>query len=418
MNKPFYEWIRPKKLEDVVGQSHIVSEGKLIKRLYDSKKLTSLIFYGPPGTGKTTIANILIENSNYKSYKLNATYSNTKDIRDIMESQKGFLSDETFVIMIDEIHNFNKKQQQLLLEYIEKGKIIMIANTTENPYFHIYKSLLSRTQVIEFKALSDKDILKGIKNTIEKYDEKNITYEENALEKIVMLSNGDYRKALSILGLIIDLEHSKENILIDLDLVQDISTSKVIDYDRNSETHYNLLSAFQKSIRGSDVDASIHYLARLCQAEDIDSIARRLLVIACEDVGLAYPNAITIVKSCVDAAYMVGFPEAKIPFAQATALLAMLPKSNSAYMALNEAMEDIISLNITEIPNNILNANSTQEKLGLGKGVGYLYPHDYENYYVEQNYMPELIKGKKYYRAKNNKFEKAAEAYLDKIKKG
>lgn len=415
MNKPFYDLIRPKKLEDVIGQKHIIGEGKLIRKLYDNRKITSLIFYGPPGTGKTTIANILIERTNIKYYKLNATYSNTKDIRDIIEAQKGFLEDETFVIMIDEIHNFNKKQQQLLLEYIENGRVILIANTTENPYFHIYKSLLSRVQVIEFKALSNDDMHIGIKNIISNYE--NIICDDDAIKSMISLSNGDYRKVISTLGLIIELEGNDKKIHITKETIKNISASKVLDYDKNSESHYNILSAFQKSIRGSDADAAIHYLARLCEAEDIDSIARRLLVIACEDVGLAYPNAITIVKSCVDSAYMVGFPEARIIFAQATILLSILPKSNSSYIAINDAISDLRNLNITEIPKNILNSISEDEMNTLKKGLGYLYPHDFENYYVEQDYMPKIIKDKKYYIPKNNKFEKSAEEYFKKIKK-
>ncbi len=416
MKKPFYEKIRPKTLEDMVGQEQILGKGKMIPRLFEQKKLTSMIFYGPPGTGKTTLANILIDNANLTSYKLNATYSKTQDIRDIIETQSGLLSDQSFVILIDEIHNFNKKQQQLLLEYIERGNIIIIANTTENPYFHVYKSLLSRTQVIEFKSLTDQEILQGLKHTIAQYEEMPIRYEEEALRGIVGASNGDYRKALSILGLMVELSEGEEELFITQESVKNITQSKAVEYDRNSTSHYDLLSAFQKSIRGSDPDAAIHYLARLCYAEDIESITRRLMVIACEDVGLAFPNAITIVKSCVDAAFQLGFPEARIPLAQATVLLAAAPKSNSAYMAINEAMRDLQELNITEIPKHILNAVSQDEKKGLGKGIGYLYPHDYPNAYVEQEYLPEIIRDKKYYVPKDNKFERAIADYFAKIK--
>lgn len=415
MKKPFYDIIRPTKLEDMVGQDHILSENKLINRLYKQKKITSFIFYGPPGTGKTTLANILIENAGITSYKLNATYAKTQDIRDIIETQSGLLSDKSFVILIDEIHNFNKKQQQLLLEYIENGRVILIANTTENPYFHVYKSLLSRTQVMEFKSLEDKDIVLGLKMAIDNYREKPIRYTDDALRAIVSASNGDFRKSLSILGLVIEL--SLEDIVeIDLEVVRDISGSKAVDYDRNSTAHYDLLSAFQKSIRGSDVDASVHYLARLIYVEDLDSIARRLLVIASEDIGLAYPNAITIVKACVDAAYMLGFPEARIPLAQATILLATSPKSNSAYLAVDSALSDIEKLNISTIPKNILNAISEDERNTLKKGLGYKYPHDYPNAYVEQTYLPDEIKDRIYYFPKSNKFEKASEDYLKKIK--
>lgn len=416
MRKPFYEEVRPSKLEDMVGQKHIIGEGKMIHRLYEQKKLTNLIFYGPPGTGKTTLANILIDNANMISYKLNATYTKTQDIRNIIESQTGLLSNQSFVMLIDEIHNFNKKQQQLLLEYIENGKIILIANTTENPYFHIYKSLLSRAQVVEFKALSDDEIFEGLRNTALNYKAKEISFEEEAFRMIVSASNGDYRKSLSILGLMVELSDSEAKIKIDQQLVRNICNSKAIEYDRMSTAHYDLLSAFQKSIRGSDPDAAIHYLARLCYAEDLESIARRLLVISCEDIGLAYPNAVTIVKSCVDAAYMLGFPEARIPLAQATILLATAPKSNSAYVAIGNAMQDLLERNITEIPKNILNASGEDEKRSLGKGQGYLYPHDYPNSYVKQNYMPDAIKDKKYYVPKENKFEQAILEHFKKIK--
>ena len=415
MKKPFYDIIRPKKLEDMVGQQHILSEGQLIPRLYAQKKITSFIFYGPPGTGKTTLANLLVENSDLMSYKLNATYSKTQDIRDIIETQTGLLSNQSVVILIDEIHNFNKKQQQLLLEYIENGRVILVANTTENPYFHVYKSLLSRTQIIEFKSLQNDDIIKGLEIAIRDYNEKEIEYDRDSLDAIVAASNGDFRKSLSILGLIAELA-SEEKIILNRDLVKSISGSKAIEYDKNSTAHYDLLSAFQKSIRGSDADAAVHYLARLCHAEDLDSIARRLLVIACEDIGLAYPNAITIVKSCIDAAYMVGFPEARIPLAQAVILLATAPKSNSVCSAIEEAMADLTALNITEIPRNILNPVSKSERDTLGKGIGYKYPHDYPNSYVEQNYMPSQIKGKTYYVPRNNKFENAIYDYMKKIR--
>ena len=400
----------------MVGQKQILSDGKMIPLLYKQKKVTNMIFYGPPGTGKTTLANILIDNANMVSYKLNATYSKTQDIRDIIDTQSGLLSDQSFVILIDEIHNFNKKQQQLLLEYIERGNIIIIANTTENPYFHVYKSLLSRAQVIEFKSLTDEEILEGLKKVPAYFDRLKISYEESALRGIVAASNGDYRKALSILGLIVELSEGEDELHLTQEIVQNFSQSKAVEYDRNSTSHYDLLSAFQKSIRGSDPDAAIHYLARLCYAEDIESITRRLLVIACEDIGLAYPHAITIVKSCVDSAFQLGFPEARIPLAQATVLLATAPKSNSAYMAINSAMSDLEELNITDIPKHILNAVHEDERRVLGKGRGYAYPHDYPNSYVEQQYLPDIIKDKRYYEPKDNKFERAIADYFRKIK--
>lgn len=416
MEIPFYQQVRPTKLEDMVGQDHILRKGMMISKLYEQKRITSMIFYGPPGTGKTTLANILIENAKLKTFKLNATYSRTQDIRDITSQLEGLNEHNSIVVFVDEIQNFNKKQQQLLLEYIELGNIILIANTTENPYHHVYKSLLSRCSLIEFKNLEIEDLRQGLKKCINKFDGIEIVYKQEDIDAIIQISNGDFRKALNILGILIEFYTEENKLLINEENIKNVSSSKIIEYDRNADSHYDLLSAFQKSIRGSNPDAAIHYLARLVYAEDIDSICRRLMVIACEDIGLAYPQAITIVKACVDSAYMLGFPEARIPLSQATIMLAVSPKSNSAYMALNEAMKDLNDMNINEIPKHLRDAHyygATQ----MGIGTGYRYPHDYENAYVEQSYLPEIIKDRKYYISKNNKFEKSAAEYLEKIKK-
>lgn len=403
MEIPFYEKVKPKGIKDMVGQKHILGKNMIIPKLYDQNKITNMIFYGPPGTGKTTLANILMDNCELSVFKLNATYSKTQDIRDITENLQGLNENKTIVIFVDEIQNFNKKQQQLLLEYIEKGKVILIANTTENPYHHVYKSLLSRCIVVEFKNIESKDLKEGLKNILDKISYMEVNYSEESLDIIVSVSNGDLRRALNILGMLVEFYSENGVLNINRENIMNVSNSKIIEYDRNSDAHYDLLSAFQKSIRGSDPDAAIHYLARLVYAEDIDSICRRLMVIACEDIGLAYPQAITIVKACVDSAYMIGFPEARIPLAQATIMLAISPKSNSAYVALNLAMEDINKLNITEVPKYLRESR-------------YKYPHDYENSYVEQIYLPDIIKDKKYYTPKDNKFEKNAEAFYDKIK--
>ncbi|MGB5823174.1 MAG: replication-associated recombination protein A [Proteocatella sp.] len=416
MEIPFYQQVRPEKLEDMIGQRHILKKGMMISKLYEQKRITSMIFYGPPGTGKTTLANILIENADLKTFKLNATYSKTQDIRDITSQLDGLNDKNSIVVFVDEIQNFNKKQQQLLLEYIELGNIILIANTTENPYHHVYKSLLSRCSLIEFKSLEIADLRQGLKNCIEKFDEIEILYTEEDIDAIIGVSNGDFRKALNILGILIEFYTEENKLLINKENIKNVSSSKVIEYDRNSDSHYDLLSAFQKSIRGSDSDAAVHYLARLVYAEDLDSICRRLMVIACEDIGLAYPQAITIVKACVDSAYMLGFPEARIPLAQATLLLAISPKSNSAYMALAEAMNDLENMNINEIPKHLKDSHYSGAKQ-MGIGVDYKYPHSYKNSYVEQSYLPEVIKNRKYYMAKENKFEKSAAEYLEKIKK-
>lgn len=415
MEIPFYEKVKPKSVDDMIGQKHILAKNMMIPKLYERKKITNMIFYGPPGTGKTTLANILMDNTDLSSFRLNATYSKTQDIRDITATLEGLNENKTVIIFVDEIQNFNKKQQQLLLEYIEKGSVILIANTTENPYHHVYKSLLSRCLIIEFKSIEKEDLKEGLKKFIDKILDLEVNYTDETIGMIVSASNGDLRKALNILGMLVEFYSENGILLINKENIMNVSNSKVIEYDRNADSHYDILSAFQKSIRGSDPDAAIHYLARLVYAEDLDSICRRLMVIACEDVGLAYPQAISIVKACVDSAYMLGFPEARIPLAQAVIMLAISPKSNSAYTALNSAMYDLEAFNITDIPNHIrdphyLGANE------LERGESYKYPHDYENSYVEQNYMPDPIKGKIYYEFKQNKFEISAQAFLDKIK--
>lgn len=415
MEIPFYQKIRPDKLEDMVGQKHILSEGMIIEKLYRQKKITNMIMYGPPGTGKTTLANILMDNSGLKSYKLNATYSKTQDIRDITSQLEGFNKETTVIIFVDEIQNFNKKQQQLLLEHIEYGNVILVANTTENPYHHIYKSLLSRCTLVEFRNIDDIEIREGLSKCIEKQTDLKVTYTDSDLDLIVGASNGDFRKSLNILGLLFEFYSSAGALIINKENIKQVCMSKVIEYDRNSDSHYDLLSAFQKSIRGSDPNAAVHYLARLVHAQDLDSICRRLLVIASEDIGLAYPQAISIIKSCVDAAYMIGFPEARIPLAQATVLLAISPKSNSSYAALDSAMKDIIDRNINDIPRYL--RDSTYSYMSDSENAEtYKYPHSYENSYVEQQYLPDSIKNKVYYCPGNNKFEKNATDYINKIK--
>lgn len=415
MEIPFYQKVRPDSLEDMVGQKHILSEGMIIDKLYKQKKITNIIMYGPPGTGKTTLANILMNNSGLKSYKLNATYSKTQDIRDITSQLEGFNKNTTVIIFVDEIQNFNKKQQQLLLEYIEYGNVILIANTTENPYHHIYKSLLSRCSLIEFKNISDIEIRDGLIKCIKKQTDIDIVYTEEDLDSIVRASNGDFRKSLNVLGLLIEFYSLSNKLIISKENIKQVCMSKVIEYDRNSDSHYDLLSAFQKSIRGSDPDAAIHYLARLVHAQDIDSICRRLLVIASEDVGLAYPQAVSIVKSCIDSAYMIGFPEARIPLAQATILLSISPKSNASYMAIDIALKDIVENNINDIPSYLRDSHYSGFE-NLYPESSYKYPHNYEKSYIDQQYLPDSIKDTVYYHPGNNKFENNALDFLKKLK--
>lgn len=422
MYRPLADKVRPENLEEVFGQKHIIGEGKILNRILKSGCISNMIFYGPPGVGKTTVANIIAKKSNMTFYKLNATNASLKDIEEIVNGLDTFMGRNGVLLYLDEIQNFNKKQQQSLLEFIEDGRITLIASTTENPYHYIFKAILSRSTIFEFKNLSDEEVIEALKRAVSIYgsDSPNIKIDvkNQAFDILAASSNGDVRKAIN--GLEIALRSTNPNsegiILIDAETVQESIQSKILNYDIMGDSHYDILSAFQKSIRGSDADASIHYLARLIKAGDLMSICRRLMVIACEDVGLAYPNAITIVKSCIDAAFQLGFPEARIPLAQATLVLATAPKSNTAYMAIDSALSDLETLNIGDIPDHLKDSHyGGAEK--LGRGVGYKYPHNYEKSYVEQQYMPENLRGKVYYRVGNNKNELMSYQYWKNVKK-
>ncbi|MBM6837008.1 replication-associated recombination protein A [Clostridium saudiense] len=419
--KPLADLVRPKKLSEVYGQQHILGENKILDRIVKSGRISNMIFYGPPGVGKTTVANIIAEKAGKKFYKLNATNASLKDIQEITKELDTFLGVNGVVLYLDEIQNFNKKQQQSLLEYIEDGRITLIASTTENPYFYIFKALLSRSTIFEFKPLSEKDIKKAINRaldiTIADYSEIKLNVTEEAKDYLASYCNGDVRKALN--GLEIALNSTRPNedrvILIDVEVVKDSTQSKVISYDIDGDAHYDILSAFQKSIRGSDANAAIHYLARLVKAGDLISICRRLQVIASEDIGLAYPQAAIIVKSLVDSARELGFPEARIPLAEATILLATSPKSNSAYLALDAALRDLEDITVGDIPMHLKDAHYSGATK-LGRGVEYKYPHNYPNHYIKQQYLPDNIKDKIYYTYGDNKFEKATKDYWNKVK--
>ncbi|NLB82027.1 MAG: replication-associated recombination protein A [Clostridiaceae bacterium] len=411
MNRPLADKIRPLSLNDIVGQQHILGEGKLLRRIIEQGKLGNMVFYGPSGTGKTTVAYIAAKACNKKYYKLNATTSGVSDIKEIISDIGGFSSQNGIILYLDEIQSFNKKQQQSLLEVIESGNITLIASTTENPYFYVYNAILSRSTVFEFKPLTTSDIVKAIKRAIDifqiDFKDNTITIEENALEHISQMANGDVRRAINALELCIygALPDKNKQMVINLELAQQASQKKAFTYDKLGDNHYDILSAFQKSIRGSDPDAAIHYLARLVAAEDLQSICRRLMVIASEDIGMAYPMAVTIVKSCVDCALQLGFPEARIVLAQAVILLATAPKSNSAILAIDAALTDIQNGKVGEIPSHIKDSHYSGAKK-LNRGTGYKYPHDYPNHYVKQQYLPDNLKSKKYYIPQDNKFEK------------
>ncbi len=419
--KPLADLVRPKKLSEVYGQQHILGENKILDRIVKSGRISNMIFYGPPGVGKTTVANIIAEKAGKRFYKLNATNASLKDIQDITKELDTFMGINGVLLYLDEIQNFNKKQQQSLLEYIEDGRITLIASTTENPYFYIFKALLSRSTIFEFKPLSEEDIKKAINRAIDikikDYSEIKLEVTDEAKMYLASYCNGDVRKALN--GLEVALNSTKPNedkvILIDIDVVKDSTQNKVISYDMDGDTHYDVLSAFQKSIRGSDPDAAIHYLARLVKAGDLISICRRLQVIASEDIGLAYPQAALIVKSLVDSARELGFPEARIPLAEATILLATSPKSNSAYLALDAALRDLEDITIGDIPMHLKDAHYSGASK-LGRGLEYKYTHNYPKHYVEQQYLPDNIKDRSYYKYGDNKFEKATKDYWRAIK--
>ena len=413
--------MRPTELDEVCGQEHILGKNKILDRIIKSGHISNMIFYGPPGTGKTTVANIIARKAGKRFYKLNATNASLKDIQDITKELDTFLGMNGVVLYLDEIQNFNKKQQQSLLEYIEDGRITLIASTTENPYFYIFKAILSRSTIFEFKPVGEEDIKKALDRAItlrsKEFNEISVKVTHEAIEYLAAYCNGDVRKALN--GLEVALNSTKPNddkeIVIDLEVVKDSTQSKVIAFDMDGDAHYDILSAFQKSIRGSDADAAIHYLARLIKGGDLISICRRLQVIAAEDIGLAYPQAALIVKSLVDSARELGFPEARIPLAEATILLATSPKSNSSYVAINRALEDLENMTIDDIPMHLKDAHY-EGASKMGRGIEYKYPHAYENHYVKQQYLPDNIKNKVYYEYGDNKMEKTTKEYWNRVK--
>lgn len=419
--KPLADLVRPTELDEVCGQEHILGKNKILDRIIKSGHISNMIFYGPPGTGKTTVANIIARKAGKRFYKLNATNASLKDIQDITKELDTFLGMNGVVLYLDEIQNFNKKQQQSLLEYIEDGRITLIASTTENPYFYIFKAILSRSTIFEFKPVGEEDIKKALDRAItlrsKEFNEISVKVTHEAIEYLAAYCNGDVRKALN--GLEVALNSTKPNddkeIVIDLEVVKDSTQSKVIAFDMDGDAHYDILSAFQKSIRGSDADAAIHYLARLIKGGDLISICRRLQVIAAEDIGLAYPQAALIVKSLVDSAKELGFPEARIPLAEATILLATSPKSNSSYVAINRALADLENMTIDDIPMHLKDAHY-EGASKMGRGIEYKYPHAYENHYVKQQYLPDNIKNKVYYEYGDNKMEKTTKEYWNRVK--
>ena len=411
MQKPLADFLRPESLEDMVGQHHLLDKGTVFRKSIDSNHITNMVFYGPPGVGKTTLANIIAKNSHLSLYKLNGTNASIDDIKSVIKESDSFLNDKGVLLYLDEIQYLNKKQQQSLLEFVESGNITLIASTTENPYFYVYPALISRCTVFEFKALKVDDIKEGLLKACKKLGLK---IDDDALETLALASNGDMRKALNNLDFIYGALNKTNE--IHLDIVKQLIDKANIAYDRGEDKHFDTLSAFMKSLRGSDPDAAIFYLAKLLKGGDIIAASRRLLCSVSEDVGLAYPQLIPIVKACVDSALQLGMPEARLPLANATILIATAPKSNAAYLAVDSAMSDIDQGKGATVPRNLQNTHFDGEDAKV-KGQNYIYPHDYPNHYVEQQYLPDDLKKRNYYIPQDNKNEQTFKEYWDKIKK-
>ncbi len=412
---PLADKIRPAALSDVVGQPHLLGEDKPLRRIIESGKIPNMIFYGPSGVGKTTVARIIADSANMRLHKLNGTNAKTEDIKNIVAELDTFLGCNGILLYLDEIQYLNKKQQQSLLEYIEDGSITLIASTTENPYFYVYNAILSRSTVFEFKPVAPEDMEKAARrgfSEISKDMGTEYTVDDDAIRYICQGVGGDVRKCLNTVEL---CALSAKQGRVDLALAAELTQRSNMRYDRDGDQHYDLLSALQKSIRGSDENAALHYAARLIEAGDIISLSRRLLVIACEDIGLAYPQAIPIVKACVDSAMQLGLPEARIPLGDAVVLLATSPKSNSGYNAINAALADVRNGVIGDFPRHLQNVHCDGEDAEI-RGQHYLYPHDFPNHYVKQQYLPDDLKDKVYYQYGDNKFEMAAKEYWDRIK--
>lgn len=419
MYQPLADLLRPQTLDEVYGQEHILGKGAVLRRLIDSGNIPNMVFYGPSGTGKTTVANIIAKQTNRTLYKLNATTASTSDIKEIVAQLDTFMAPNGVLLYLDEIQSFNKKQQQSLLEHIENGKITLIASTTENPYFYVFNAILSRSTVFEFKQISASAALQAVRRAVSFMEQRTALTavpEDGALEYIASSCGGDLRKAMNAVEVLFSAGIPQDGKLpLTLADAKEVTQKSALRADRDGDNYYDLLSALHKSIRGSDPDAACHYLARLLEAGQMPSACRRLMCVAAEDVGLAYPQILPIVNACVDMALKLGMPEAQLPLADAAVLMATSPKSNSAYLAIDAALDDVRKGKSGDFPRHLQNVHA--DTYTMEREQGYLYPHNYPNHWVKQQYLPDELAGTRYYEYGLNKLEQAAKQYWDSIKK-